>query len=145
MTHCAFDDDLLSGSSFALFASYPQRISFRPESIETPSHPCRSIEDPILHLRNLTQPPNRRPCRCGCRCGYHVRSACHGLLHLMLVSPLSALISFSLEIDDTFLQARHDQIPVEWRLTVFLPQKVQVYRACCETSIFLTCLRREAP
>ena len=26
-----------------------------------------------------------------------------------------------------------------------LPQKTQVYRACCEMSIFLTCLRREAP
>ena len=26
-----------------------------------------------------------------------------------------------------------------------LPQNVQVYRACCVTSIFLTCLRREAP
>ena len=26
-----------------------------------------------------------------------------------------------------------------------LPQNVQVYRACCEISIFLTCLRREAP
>jgi hypothetical protein len=26
-----------------------------------------------------------------------------------------------------------------------LPQKVHVYRACCEISIFLTCLRREAP
>jgi hypothetical protein len=28
---------------------------------------------------------------------------------------------------------------------VTFPQKVQVYRACCEISIFLTCLRSEAP
>ena len=43
------------------------------------------------------------------------------------------------------LQDLQFQMPVEWRRTVVLPQKVQVYLACCVTSIFLTCLRREAP
>jgi hypothetical protein len=43
------------------------------------------------------------------------------------------------------LQPLQFQMPVEWRLTVGLPQKVQVYLACWLTSIFLTCLRREAP
>jgi hypothetical protein len=66
----------------------------------------------------------------------------------------------------TFLHARHFQIPTAVLLTESctkangldeplenpnnnqvrtLPQKVQVYRACCDTSIFFTCLRREAP
>lgn len=45
----------------------------------------------------------------------------------------------------TLLQDLQSQMPVEWRLTLTLPQKVQVYRACWEISIFLTCLRREAP
>lgn len=45
----------------------------------------------------------------------------------------------------TFLHDLHDQIPVEWRLTVTLPQKVHEYFACCDISIFLTCFRREAP
>jgi hypothetical protein len=31
------------------------------------------------------------------------------------------------------------------RLTVFLPQKVQMYRECWVISIFFTCLRKEAP
>jgi hypothetical protein len=44
-----------------------------------------------------------------------------------------------------FLHALHFQIPTECRLTVFFPQKVQVYRACWVISIFLTCFRREAP
>ena len=43
------------------------------------------------------------------------------------------------------LQPLQFQIPVEWRLTVTLPQKVQVYLACWVISIFFTCLRREAP
>jgi hypothetical protein len=36
-------------------------------------------------------------------------------------------------------------MPTECRFTVFLPQKVQTYRACCVISIFLTCFRSEAP
>lgn len=44
-----------------------------------------------------------------------------------------------------FLHDLHFQIPTEWRLTVFLPQNVQMYRACCVISIFFTCFRREAP
>jgi hypothetical protein len=44
-----------------------------------------------------------------------------------------------------FLQALQVQIPTECRFTVFLPQKVHTYRACCVISIFLTCFRREAP
>jgi len=44
-----------------------------------------------------------------------------------------------------FLQDRHSQIPTEVRFTVVFPQKVQVYLACWVISIFLTCLRREAP
>lgn len=45
----------------------------------------------------------------------------------------------------TFLQARHSQMPTDWRLTESLPQKVHVYLECCEISIFLTCRRKEAP
>jgi hypothetical protein len=37
------------------------------------------------------------------------------------------------------------QMPTAWRLTETFPQKEQVYRACCEISIFLTCFRSEAP
>ena len=37
------------------------------------------------------------------------------------------------------------QMPTDSRLTVTFPQKVQVYRACWEISIFLTCFRSEAP
>jgi len=44
-----------------------------------------------------------------------------------------------------FLQPLHFQIPTECLLTVFLPQKVQMYRACWVISIFLTCFRRDAP
>jgi hypothetical protein len=66
-----------------------------------------------------------------------------------------------------FLQAEQCQIPTAvlltesysiWKPSTFLihpkkvykivqtlPQKVHVYRACWEISIFLTCLRREAP
>jgi hypothetical protein len=44
-----------------------------------------------------------------------------------------------------FLQDRHFQIPTDVRFTVVFPQKVQVYLACWVISIFLTCLRREAP
>lgn len=44
-----------------------------------------------------------------------------------------------------FLQALHSQIPTDLRLTVFLPQNVQAYRACWLTSIFFTCFRSEAP
>lgn len=44
-----------------------------------------------------------------------------------------------------FLHDRHCQIPTECRFTEVLPQNVQVYRACCVISIFLTCFRREAP
>lgn len=44
-----------------------------------------------------------------------------------------------------FLQARHFQIPTAERFTESLPQKVQVYLACWVISIFLICLRREAP
>lgn len=44
-----------------------------------------------------------------------------------------------------FLHPLQVQMPTECRLTVFLPQNVQTYRACCVISIFLTCFRREAP
>lgn len=44
-----------------------------------------------------------------------------------------------------FLHDLQLHIPTECRFTVFLPQKVHVYRACCEISIFFTCFRREAP
>ena len=44
-----------------------------------------------------------------------------------------------------FWQPLHFQMPTECRLTVFLPQNVQMYRACWVISIFLTCFRREAP
>lgn len=37
------------------------------------------------------------------------------------------------------------QMPTECRLTVFLPQNVHTYRACCVISIFFTCFRRDAP
>lgn len=37
------------------------------------------------------------------------------------------------------------QMPTAFLLTVIFPQKVHVYLACWEISIFLTCLRREAP
>jgi hypothetical protein len=43
------------------------------------------------------------------------------------------------------LHPLHFQIPTAWRLTLFLPQKVQMYRACWVISIFFTCLRSEAP
>jgi len=45
----------------------------------------------------------------------------------------------------TFLHELQFQIPTAERFTVSFPQKVQVYRACWVISIFLTCLRREAP
>jgi hypothetical protein len=44
-----------------------------------------------------------------------------------------------------FLQLLQFQIPTECLLTEFLPQKVQMYRACWVISIFLTCFRRDAP
>lgn len=44
-----------------------------------------------------------------------------------------------------FLHPLQFQMPTECRFTVFLPQKVQTYRACCVISIFLTCFRRDAP
>ena len=44
-----------------------------------------------------------------------------------------------------FLHAPHDQMPTTVRLTVSLPQKTHVYLECWLTSIFFTCLRREAP
>lgn len=37
-----------------------------------------------------------------------------------------------------FLHALQLHIPTECRFTVVLPQNVQVYRACCDISIFLT-------
>ncbi len=45
----------------------------------------------------------------------------------------------------TLLHPLHFQIPTAVRLTASFPQKVQVYLACCVISIFLTCLRSEAP
>ena len=45
----------------------------------------------------------------------------------------------------TFLQDLHFQMPVDWRFTESLPQKTQLYLACCEISIFLMFLRIEAP
>jgi len=45
----------------------------------------------------------------------------------------------------TFLHAEQFQMPTARRFTLSLPQNVQVYRACWVISIFLTCLRREAP
>lgn len=45
----------------------------------------------------------------------------------------------------TLLQALHFQMPTAVRLTESLPQKVQVYRECCEISIFLTDRRSEEP
>lgn len=44
-----------------------------------------------------------------------------------------------------FRQGRHTQMPTACRFTVFLPQKVQMYRACWVISIFLTCFRKDAP
>jgi len=44
-----------------------------------------------------------------------------------------------------FLHDLQSQIPTECLLTVVFPQKVQTYLACWVISIFLTCLRREAP
>ncbi len=61
-----------------------------------------------------------------------------------------------------FLHALHDQMPMECRLTVFLPQnehavsrqlsalrprrtRHSLYFACWEISIFLTCFLNEAP
>lgn len=43
------------------------------------------------------------------------------------------------------LHPLHFQIPTECLLTVFFPQNVQMYRACCVISIFFTCFRRDAP
>jgi len=37
------------------------------------------------------------------------------------------------------------QIPAAWRATAYFPQKSQKNRECCETSIFLICLRRVDP
>ena len=66
--------------------------------------------------------------------------------HLSAVSPLSCCPTCVENVEFyTFLHARQFQMPVEWRLTVVLPQNVQVYLACCEISIFLTCFRRDAP
>ena len=45
----------------------------------------------------------------------------------------------------TFLHFLHFQMPTASRFTVSLPQKLQVYLACWEISIFLTSLRRVAP
>jgi hypothetical protein len=39
----------------------------------------------------------------------------------------------------------HFQIPTAVLRTASFPQKLHVYVACCVTSIFLTCLRNEAP
>ena len=36
-------------------------------------------------------------------------------------------------------------MPVAWRLTLSLPQKTQLYFACCDTSIFLMFFLMEAP
>ena len=44
-----------------------------------------------------------------------------------------------------FLHDPQFQIPTECRFTVFLPQNVQMYRACWVISIFLTCFRSDAP
>lgn len=51
----------------------------------------------------------------------------------------------SWENHTVFLQALQFQMPVECLFTVTLPQNVQVYLLCCWISIFLTCLRSEAP
>lgn len=44
-----------------------------------------------------------------------------------------------------FLQALQFQIPTADLFTESFPQKVHVYLACCETSIFFTCFLSEAP
>jgi hypothetical protein len=43
------------------------------------------------------------------------------------------------------LQALHFQMPTAERFTLYFPQKLQKYLECWLTSIFLICLRREAP
>ena len=44
-----------------------------------------------------------------------------------------------------FLHALHFQMPTAERLTAYLPQKEQKYLECWLTSIFLICLRSDAP
>jgi len=39
----------------------------------------------------------------------------------------------------------HDQMPTAARFTEYFPQKLQKYLECWDTSIFLTCFRRDAP
>ena len=43
------------------------------------------------------------------------------------------------------LQGLHTQTPAAERTTEYLPQKSQKNRLCCDTSIFLICLRRVDP
>lgn len=45
----------------------------------------------------------------------------------------------------TFPHDLHFQIPTDWRFTEYLPQKSHRYLECWLTSIFLICLRRDAP
>ncbi len=67
------------------------------------------------------------------------------LLSLDIAQALSTYETVQAPPATVFLHDRQFQIPTECRFTVVLPQKVQVYRACCVISIFLTCFRREAP
>jgi len=94
-----------------------------------------------LHLRNLPQTPDSRPCRSCSWCGHCVRTA--GNLEGGQPSFSSSVRTPC--IHTVFLHARHFQIPVDCLFTVTLPQNVHEYLLCCWISIFFTCLRREAP
>lgn len=108
---------------------------------------CQPCFPSSLHLRNLPQSPNRRPSRSGSRCPGESRQ-----LTITVKQQLGPSFAAPLTYETVhappatvFWHPLHFQMPTECRFTVFFPQKVQVYLACCVISIFLTCFRREAP
>ena len=107
---------------------------------------------PISNLRKLSESPNGGPCRSSRWCSspavslpsrsrsvhsrdFPRRISSHSETYETVQAPPATV----------FLQEPQLQMPTECRFTVFLPQNVQMYRACWVISIFLTCFRSEAP
>ena len=116
---------------------------------------CRIISMMILdanpmltcsNLRNFSQSSDSRSCGCGSwRSVIYVRFVQWRVSPSSRSSPILTYETVHAPPATVFLQPLHFQIPTECRLTVFFPQNVQTYRACWVISIFLTCLRRDAP
>ena len=142
-----------------LFAKTLSIVSYRRDPRMTAYSPCIPVVLRISHppcesdsdFSNFPQSSNRGSSRSGSRRPEALISLpIIGLKHRFAIAESNRVGIGTYETvhappATVFLQALQVQIPTECRFTVFLPQKVQVYLACCVISIFLTCFRSEAP